>query len=157
MKHCPHPGEPTLHGGLTEEQSLFSPLQRHCLVSTSVTVSTVRSHTLTLPKVQPQKSGFFSSLPVRISDSLCCFSFLSSTTEAGFSDVNLEKHFYFNKITTTDNKVSHWTFSHRHTLTDTRVQTVTCSRPTLAATMLRPMPLCFFRVTVTTSGSFLIG
>lgn len=28
---------------------------------------------------------------------------------------------------------------------------------TLAATMLRPMPLCFFNVTVTISGSFLIG
>lgn len=28
---------------------------------------------------------------------------------------------------------------------------------TLAATMLRPMPLCFFSVTVTTSGSFRIG
>lgn len=39
-----------------------------------------------------------------------------------------------------------------HSLTNFQV-----TFPTLAATMLRPMPLCFFRVTVTTSGSFLIG
>lgn len=31
------------------------------------------------------------------------------------------------------------------------------SRPTFAATMLRPIPFCFLRVTVITSGSFLRG